>query len=112
MERRQYQLCFCAFCFANAGAEVESQPTDSHLLAQCLHAGGLPERHGRAAHPQIPTGYFHTDRRGIDGYILYNPLKTVSFPCPVKYAAEILYFSDYKLHLWFMFFFSIVWLVL
>lgn len=44
---------------------MESQPTDPHLLAQRLHAGGLPERDRRAAPPQIPPGYLHTDRRGI-----------------------------------------------
>lgn len=48
----------------NTGAELVSKPTDSHLLAQCLHAGGLPERDGPAAHCQISPGYLHTDCRG------------------------------------------------
>lgn len=48
----------------NTGAELVSKPTDSHLLAQCLHAGGLPERDGPAAHRQISPGYLHTDCRG------------------------------------------------
>lgn len=50
-------------CFpSNAGAEVEPQPADAHLLAQCLHAGGLPEGDGGAAHSQIPSGYLYADR--------------------------------------------------
>lgn len=62
-----------SFLFSNTGAELESQPTDSHILAQCLHAGGLPEGDRRAAHPQIPTGYLHTDRRG-SACVLTNEL--------------------------------------
>ena len=58
-----YLVCSFPLC-SNTGAEVESEPTDTHLLAQCLHAGGLPERDRRAAHPQISTSYLHTDRRG------------------------------------------------
>lgn len=61
----QHQQLVCSFFCLNTGAEMESQPTNSHLLAQCLHAGGLPERDGRAAHPQISPGYLHTDCRGV-----------------------------------------------
>ena len=47
-----------------SGAELEPESTDAHLLAQRLHAGGLPEGHRGAAHPQIPPSHIHTDREG------------------------------------------------
>lgn len=43
---------------------MEPEPTDSRVLAQCLHAGGLPEGLGRAPPPQIPAGHLHAHRRG------------------------------------------------
>lgn len=52
------------FPLSAAGAEVELESSDSHLLAQCLHAGGLSEGDGGAASAQIPPGNLHTDCRG------------------------------------------------
>lgn len=60
-----------AFSFFHSGAEMEPESTDFHRLAQCLHAGGLPEGHGRAAPAQIPPGDFHADRTGAS---LFNSL--------------------------------------
>ena len=48
-----------------SGAELEPESTDAHLLAQRVHAGGLPEGDRGAAHPQIPSGDIHTDRKGV-----------------------------------------------
>lgn len=42
-------------------AGLVSDSADAHLLAQCLHAGGLPERDWPAAHPQVPPGHLHSD---------------------------------------------------
>ena len=61
MLTRQVVLSFCS----PPGAELEPQPPDSHLLAQCVHAGGLPEGLRRAAHPQIPPENLHTNRTGM-----------------------------------------------
>lgn len=54
---------------------MESQPTDSYLVAQRLHAGGLPERHRRAAYSQIPPGDLHTDCRGAFVYLNTNKVQ-------------------------------------
>lgn len=53
---------------------MEPQPADSYFLAQCLHAGGLPERNGRAAPPQISPGYVYTDCRGVFECLLSNEM--------------------------------------
>lgn len=58
-------LLLVTFYLFDTGAELESQSTDSHLLAECLHAGCLPERDGGPAHPQIPPDYLLTDSRGV-----------------------------------------------
>lgn len=49
---------------AVAGAEMEPESSDSRLLAQRLHAGGLSEGDGRAASAQIPPGHLHADCTG------------------------------------------------
>lgn len=75
-------IVVCSFhLFSNTGAELESEPTDSHLLAQCLHAGGLPERDRRVAPPQIPSDYLHTDRRGMLCVGCFFPTNTMMYPC-------------------------------
>lgn len=43
---------------------MEPVSSDPRLLAQRLHAGGVPEGDGRAAAVQIPPGYLYADRTG------------------------------------------------
>lgn len=55
-------LSFCSL--PAAGAKMEFEPLDPHILAQCLHASGLSEEHRRGAVAPVPTGDIRADSGG------------------------------------------------